>query len=330
MESVRATARVVPPPQEACRAQICAQWDLKIKPRGSLGRLEELAAWVGAVQETDTPRAEYRSVRLFAGSHGVTAEGVSVAPDAVNGLMLQAFHDGAAAINTLCRSNGIDFHALDAGIEHPTANLRFAPAMTEEETITALTLGWHAVPNRADLFAPGEMGIGNTTPSAALLAALLQRPVHEIVGRGTGIDDEALARKQRVIEDALALHAAASGDPLHLLAAVGGREIAAMTGSILRAAHERIPVVLDGVIAGAAAAVAFALNPTIASRCLAGHRSQEPAHRAFLEHYEMEPVLDLSMRLGEGTGAVLAMGIVRQAVVCFREMATFEEIGFVL
>ena len=313
------------------RDRVLAEWDTRTKPPGSLGRLEELAAWVASVQDTpDAPKASRMSLRLFGGAHGITAEGVSAVPDSVNQQMMQNFHHGGAAINALCRSNGIDFRFYDAGINHPTRNFLYEAAMSESETVEAFALGWQSVPRFTDVFAVGEMGIGNTTPSVAILSAITGVPAETIIGRGTGLSDPALAHKTAVIQKALENRSPEFGSPLSILASVGGREIAAMTGAILSAASMRIPVVLDGVIAGAAAAIAFELNPACISCCLAGHRSAEPAHDCFLRHYELRPLLDFGMRLGEGTGAAVAMGIVRNAVDAFNQMATFAQAGVVI
>jgi nicotinate-nucleotide--dimethylbenzimidazole phosphoribosyltransferase len=320
----------IPTADETIRQEILLQWDTRTKPPGSLGRLETIAAWVGAVQGRPTPQVHRMALRLFAGAHGITAEGVSLCPDAINGQMLRNFRNGGAGINAICRSNGIDFAALDAGIDHPTQNFLHAPAMSETETLDALALGWTAVPSHAQLFAVGEMGIGNTTPAAAIIAAITGQAVASITGRGAGLTDELFLKKQQTLTRALENRRLEFTSPLAILASVGGREIAAMTGAILGAAARSIPVVLDGVIAGAAAAIAFELQPRVLAKCIAGHCSAEPAHRAFLSHYGLDPILDLGMRLGEGTGAAVAMGVIRNAVDAYNHMATFEQAGVVL
>jgi len=311
-------------------ASILADWNTRTKPPESLGRLEELATWVGSVQGRTPPRASMLSLRLFAGAHGITEEGVSMAPDHINGQMLRNFHHGGGAINALCRSNGIEFQALDAGIDRPTRNFLNHPSMDEAETVAAFSLGWNAVPDRSDLFAVGEMGIGNTSPAAALLARITGCPIDSITGPGAGLTDEGLENKKNIVRRALENRKQELTSPLHTLAAIGGREIAAMTGAILSAASRNIPIVLDGVICAAAAVVAIEIQPLVAGKCVAGHRSTEPAHNAFLAHYGMKPLLDLHMRLGEGTGAAVAMNIVRNSVDCFNHMATFQEAGVTL
>lgn len=323
--------RVIAPANPNTRDRVLAEWDSRTKPPGSLGKLEEIAAWVASVQDSpDAPRASRMSLRLFGGAHGITAEGVSAVPDSVNQQMMLNFRQGGAAINSLCRSNGIDFQSYDAGIDHPTRNFLHEPAMSESETVEAFALGWGSVPQFTDVFAVGEMGIGNTTPSVAILSAITGVPSDSIIGRGTGLTDDALARKSLTIRQALANRSSEFTSPLSILASIGGREIAAMTGAILRATSMRIPVVLDGLIAGAAAAIAFGIQPASRSCCLAGHRSAEPAHDSFLSHFGLDPLLDLRMRLGEGSGAAVAMGIVRNAVDTFHQMATFEQAGVVI
>jgi len=330
-ETFLKTVRTIENVRSDKREAVLAEWNTRTKPPGSLGRLEEIAAWVASAQwNKKGPVVRNMRVNLFAASHGITRESVSMCPDHINGQMFQNFQHGGAAINTLCRSNGIDFAAFDAGIDRPTQNMLNSPAMSETETLESLELGWNSVDDAIDLFAVGEMGIGNTTPSAAIIAVATGRHVAEITGRGAGLTDELYERKKRTLIRILENRKADCVTPLQTLAAIGGREIAAMTGAILKATFLGIPVVLDGVIAGAAAAIAFELNPNCKGYCIAGHRSEEPAHTAFLEHYHLHPILDLGMRLGEGTGAAVAMGIIRNAVDAFNHMATFESAGVVL
>jgi len=304
-----------------------ASWLNRTKIPGSLGRLEELATWMGSVQRTDQPTARFPALRLFGAAHGITAEGVTMCPEHVNPQMMKTIFNGGASINVLCRSNGIDFRSYDVGIDNPTANFMNEPAMTMAETEEALKAGWDSVPEFCDLFAVGEMGIGNTTPAAAILATILDLPVETITGRGAGLTDERLEQKTQVLKQALINRKSELTSPLNILAAVGGREIAAMTGAILRAASLNIPVVLDGVICAASAAIAFELEPKVRLKCIAGHRSVEPAHTAFIQHYDFRPIVELDMRLGEGTGAAVAMGIMRNAIDCYDQLATLEQAG---
>lgn len=316
------------PADPAQKERIDQEWNTRTKPPGSLGRLETIAAWIASVQKNkEIPSCKFPALRLFAGSHGIADEGVSMCPSHINAQMVNNFHNGGAAINTLCRSNHIDFKSYDVGVDKPTRNFLNEPAMNEAETVEAFNIGWESVPAFADLFAVGEMGIGNTTPSAAIIATITQTPVATITGRGAGLPDDRLKQKTNILIKALENRKKELTDPLSILASVGGREIAAMTGAILSAASKQIPIVLDGVISGAAASIAFELAPNVISKCIAGHQSTEPAHQAFLKHYSLSPVLDLQMRLGEGTGAAVAMGIIRNAVDAFNHMATFEQAG---
>ena len=328
---IRALIETISPADTSLFERTMQQWNTRTKPPGSLGRLESIAAWVASVQgREDGPEVEFQALRLFAGAHGIAEEGVSMCPTHINAQMVLNFHNGGAAINTLCRSNGIDFRAYDVGIDNPTRNFLNAPAMEEDEVTEAFLEGWNSVPEFADLFAVGEMGIGNTTPSAAIISVITKTSVETITGRGAGLTDELLDKKILTLKQAILNRQQELSDPLSILASVGGREIAAMTGAMMSAASKNIPVVLDGVISGAAAAIAFELQPNVIGKCIAGHRSAEPAHDAFLSHYGLEPILNLGMRLGEGTGAVVAMGVIRNAVDAFRHMATFEQAGVVM
>ncbi|MCC5835757.1 MAG: nicotinate-nucleotide--dimethylbenzimidazole phosphoribosyltransferase [Opitutales bacterium] len=306
---------------------VISAWDSRTKPKGSLGRLETLAAQIAAIQGIRTPRAARRRVQLFAGSHGITREGVSLFPNEVNQLMFENFNSGGAAISVICRSAGIEFEAIDAGIYTPTRSFLQEPAMSESEVEQALLLGWNAVPEDIDLYAVGEMGIGNTSCAAAIAAAILKCDIDKLTGPGVGIDEDTRKHKADVIHRALKHHAEHMHSPLDILRCVGGRELAAMTGALLSAASKGIPVVLDGVIATASAAIALEIVPALSQYLIAGHQSQEPAHQYLLDRYELEPLLQLNMRLGEGTGAALAMDICQRAVDCFNDMATFESIG---
>ncbi len=315
------------PVDPAIYAEVLSAWDSRTKPVGSLGRLEPLAARIAAIQGTRTPRTARRMVQLFAGSHGITQEGVSLFPDEVNQLMFENFNSGGAGISVICRSSGIVFEAIDAGIKNPTRSFLQEPAMSETEVEQALLLGWNAVPEDIDLYAVGEMGIGNTSSATAIAAAILKYEVDSLTGPGVGIDEDTRKHKAEVIRRALKHHSEHMHSPPDILRCVGGKELAAMTGALLSAACKRIPVVLDGVIATASAAIALEAVPLLGQYLIAGHQSQEPAHRYLLDRYELEPLLQLNMRLGEGTGAALAMDICKRAVDCFNDMATFESIG---
>jgi len=297
------------------------------KPAGSLSRLEELAVWLARWQGRSLPTCDRPAMVIFAGSHGVAQRGVSAFPSEVTGQMVANFESGGAAINQLCRENRIDLSVVDLGWERPTRDFTVEPALSHEELTEAFRRGREAVPEGADVLGVGEMGIGNTTVAAALYAATLGGGPGTWVGRGTGVDDAGLARKEDAVEAALARHAEHLDDPWQVMRRVGGRELAALAGAILQARLSRIPVVLDGFVTTAAAAVLHALDPSALDHCLAGHVSAEQAHAAALERLGLDPLLDLGLRLGEGSGAALAIGILRSAVAVHRGMATFGEAG---
>lgn len=297
------------------------------KPPGALGRLEDVAIWYGSWRGTGRPTMERPQVIIFAGNHGVTARGVSAFPAEVTAQMVGNFRSGGAAINQLSKLFGaqMDVHALD--LDRPTADFTTAPAMTEIEVVAALAAGWDAVNPICDLLIVGEMGIGNTTSAAALAAALFGGSARDWTGRGTGVDDVGLALKTQVVAEGLTLHADVLADPLQALRCLGGRELAAMTGAIARAREERIPVILDGFICTAAAAVLERCATGALDHAVAGHVSAEGAHRALLAQLGKTPLLDLGLRLGEGSGAALAIGVLKGALACHSGMATFAEAG---
>lgn len=315
----------LPAPDQTALAGAEARNGQLTKPPGALGRLEKVAIWMASWQGTDKPRAANPQIVIFAGNHGVTAKGVSAFPAEVTVQMVANFAHGGAAINQLAKAFGakLDVHALD--LDRPTADFTEAPAMTEAEVVAALQSGYEAVDPQADLFVAGEMGIGNTTAAAAIATALFGGVGW--AGRGTGVDDEGLRRKEAAVAAGLERHKALLADPLQVLRCLGGREIAAMTGAILGARMARVPVILDGFIATAAAAVLEKVAPGALDHCIAGHQSAEGAHARLLERLGKEPLLSLGLRLGEGSGAALAIGVVQGAVACHSGMATFAEAG---
>ncbi|MDG1530886.1 MAG: nicotinate-nucleotide--dimethylbenzimidazole phosphoribosyltransferase [Paracoccaceae bacterium] len=295
------------------------------KPPGALGRLEDLALWAASWQGTEKPTVNAPQVIVFAGNHGITAQGVSAFPAEVTVQMVGNFANGGAAINQLAKACGakLDVHALD--LETPTADFTQSPAMTEPEVVAALQKGWNAVDPASDLLVTGEMGIGNTTSAAAIAAALLGGTGADWVGRGTGVDDAGLVIKARVVDEGLAKHADLLGNPLEVLRCLGGRELAAMAGAVAAARHHGIPVLMDGFICTAACAtLAFAAKGAL-DHVQAAHLSAEGAHGRLLEALEKEPILSMGMRLGEGSGAALAIGVLQGAVACHSGMATFAE-----
>ncbi|WP_425083307.1 nicotinate-nucleotide--dimethylbenzimidazole phosphoribosyltransferase [Ruegeria profundi] len=295
------------------------------KPPGALGRLEDLAIWYAAWRGDARPQVAGPQVIVFAGNHGVTAQGVSAFPPEVTVQMVMNFEHGGAAINQLAKAAGakMDVHALD--LDHPTADFTQGPAMSEAELLSALQTGWQAVDPKSDLLVVGEMGIGNTTPAAAIACALFGGEAADWTGRGTGVDDAGLANKTRVVAEGVALHG--SEDGLEVLRCLGGREIAAMAGAMAAARMLRIPVILDGFICTSAAACLARISPSALDHTIAGHQSAEGAHAAMLSKLGKEPLLSLGLRLGEGSGGALAINILKSAVACHSGMATFAEAG---
>ncbi|MEQ3678624.1 nicotinate-nucleotide--dimethylbenzimidazole phosphoribosyltransferase [Pseudophaeobacter sp.] len=297
------------------------------KPPGALGRLEDLAIWYGGWRGTDRPEIKSPQVIVFAGNHGVTAQGVSAFPSEVTAQMVINFEHGGAAINQLAKLAGarMDVHALD--LDNPVQDFTQAPAMDAAELLAALQAGWNAVDPTADLLVVGEMGIGNTTPAAALAFALFGGEPADWTGRGTGVDDAGLANKTRVVTEGVARHGAAIKDGLDALGCLGGREIAAMAGAIAAARLLHIPVILDGFICCAAAACLQRSCDGALDHAIAGHQSAENAHPALLKELGKEPLLALGLRLGEGSGAALAIQVLKGAIACHSGMATFAEAG---
>ena len=297
------------------------------KPAGSLGRLEEIVEWLAAWQGRAPPTVGRPLVAIFAGNHGVAARGVSAFPPAVTRQMVDNFAAGGAAINQICLALDLGLKVFDLALDVPTGDITGEPAMEEIACARTMAFGMEAIADGIDLLCVGEMGIGNTTVAAAIFAALFGGTAADWVGPGTGLDAAGIARKQAAVTAALACHAGRLGDPLEVLRRVGGREIAAMAGAMLAARLSRVPVIVDGYVATAAAAVLHALDPSAVDHCLFGHVSAEPAHRRALACMGQRPLLDLDMRLGEGSGAALAAGIVRSAARVHAGMATFAEAG---
>lgn len=332
-------------PDREAMARAQARVDSLLKPPGSLGRLEELAVQLAGITGRPFPEIKAKSVIVMAGDHEVVAEGVSAAPQEITWQILPRFVDGTGGIGVLARHVGAKVVVVDIGVARPVewpgvvvrkvrpgaGNIARGPAMTREEAVRAIEVGiglaQDEIEQGADLIATGDMGIGNTTPSSAILCAVTGLPVEEAVGRGTMVNDAVLARKRRVVAEALKVNRPDSGDPLDILAKVGGLEIAGLAGVVLGAAARRVPVLLDGFITGAAALIAVGLCPRAKDFILASHLSEERAHRHMLAALGFKPILDLNLRLGEGTGAALAMPVVEAAAKILREMATFGEAG---
>ena len=324
---IRGLIASMPGPDREAASAVAEREARLTKPSGALGRLEHLVAWLGAWQGKPSPTLDRPLVCVFAGSHGVTARGISAFPDAVNRQMLDNFAAGGAAINQICAAYGLGFKVFDLAIDLPTGDITVGPAFDEKACVATMAFGMEAVAAGTDCLAVGEMGIGNTTVAAAIYAALYGGEARHWVGRGTGVDDAGIARKIAAVEAALAHHAGHLDDPLEILSRLGGREIAAMAGAILAARLQRVPVILDGYVATAAAAILHAVDPAALDHCLAGHVSAEGAHADVLQRLGLVPLLALGMRLGEGSGAALAMGLLKGALACHRDMATFEQAG---
>jgi len=346
MSTLDATIAAIGPLDEQAMARARARQDSLTKPHGALGRLEALSIQVAGITGRPQPCVRNKAVIVVAGDHGVVAEGVSAYPSAVTPQMVDNFLRGGAAINVLARHVGARVVVVDAGVAadmparpgllvkkvaHGTANMRRGPAMTSEQAVQSIIAGIEALEAELaqglDIVATGDMGIGNTTPSSAIVAAVTGRPVAQVTGRGTGVDEAGLANKITVIDEALRLNRPRPDDGLDLLAKVGGFEIGGIAGVILGAAAHRIPIVVDGFISTAGALIAAQLAPQVRDYLISGHRSVEAGHRAALEYLGLVPLVDLDLRLGEGTGAVLGISLVEAACKILAEMATFDEAG---
>ena len=327
IEDLRAACLTLPEGDEAAVAEAQRRQDSLTKPQGSLGRLEEIVAWLARWQGRAQPKLDNVAVIVFAGSHGVTAQGISAFPAEVTVQMVANFQAGGAAINQLARAAGASLDVIPLEVERPTADFTQAAAMSDAEFLSAVSTGYGAVKKATDLICFGEMGIGNTTTAGAVAAALYAEPGAKWVGRGTGVDDAGLARKAAAVDAGLERHRADLADPLKIAAALGGRELAAILGATLAARHHGIPVLLDGFVVTAAVAPLAKLNPSGLSHVLAAHVSAETPHRRLLDLLGLVPLLDLDMRLGEGSGACLAVNIVRSALECYAHMASFAEAG---
>lgn len=325
LAAIAGLAETLPRADETARAAALARQNSLTKPPGSLGRLEDLALFMAAWRATAQPVIARAQALVFAGNHGICAQGVNPYPQEVTAQMVANFQAGGAAINQLCRVNGADLGVIALDLDRPTADFTTAPAMTEAETLAAMNRGAAAVNPAADVLILGEMGIGNSTIAAALACALFGATPADWVGPGTGSDAQGIARKIAAINKGLARHTGLSA--MQTLAALGGREQAAICGAVLAARSARIPVILDGFICTAAAATLHAADPRLLDHCLVGHASAEPGHRRLIAALGKSPVLDFDMRLGEGSGAALALGILRAALECHNGMATFGEAG---
>ena len=323
-DDIRALLNELPGP-DTHAARLVSERDSQLtKPAGSLGKLEEIAVWL-ATWTGRKPQITRPLVAIFAGNHGVTRQGVSPFPSDVTAQMVSNFTAGGAAINQICIAHDLGLKVFDLALELPTNDITQEAAMDERTCAATMAFGMESIAGGTDLLCIGEMGIGNTTIASALYCALFGGEPAEWVGPGTGHDAKGVALKADVIARALELHKDHLKDPLEVLRRLGGREIAAMAGAILAGRVRRISVVVDGFVAGAAAAVLYAADPTSVDHCIFAHVSAEPAHQKALEAMDKNALLNLDMRLGEGTGAALAAGIIKSAALCHTGMATFEE-----
>jgi len=328
-DEVRRILRDLPGPDLEAQTHVVRRQTELTKPPGSLGRLEELAEWLACWQGRAQPRIERPRVAVFAGTHGVARRGVSAYPPEVTQQMVKNFLNGGAAINQLAGAIDADLRIYELDLDHPTEDFTQGPAMSEARVANAMAYGMMAAEPGIDILCLGEMGIANTTTAATLCAALFGGTGEDWAGPGTGVQGAALANKIAVIDEALAHHrdAIAARDPLTLLVAVGGEELAAIAGAVVAARMGRIPVLLDGYACTAAAAVLFAADRHALDHCKVAHRSAEPGHRRLLDAIGQRPLLDLDMRLGEASGAALAVPILKAAAACHNGMATFAEAG---
>jgi nicotinate-nucleotide--dimethylbenzimidazole phosphoribosyltransferase len=325
--ALRAACLDLPHGNHAASSAVAAREATLTKPPKSLGRLEELVAWLALWQGFAPPRLARIEILVFAGNHGVTRQGVSAYPAEVTAQMVANFSAGGAAINQLARNSGATLRVTPLALDQPTADFTEQPAMSEHEFLAAVSAGYRAVSPDSDLICLGEMGIGNTTAAAAIAAALFGGGGARWAGRGTGVDEAGLERKRDVIDRGLAQHRDALHEPLRAAAALGGRELAAILGAALAARRQRIPVLLDGFVCTAAVAPLARLRADALAHALAAHVSAEAGHRMLLDELQLKPLLDLDMRLGEASGAALAINILRAALACHTGMATFAQAG---
>jgi nicotinate-nucleotide--dimethylbenzimidazole phosphoribosyltransferase len=327
LDEIRALMDHLPGPDLAAGSEATLHQAQLTKPAGALGRLEELAIWLATWQAQHPPRLDHPRTLVFAGNHGVAARGVSAYPAAVTAQMVQNFIAGGAAVNQLCRVFEVGLKVYEMNLDRPTADIVVEPAMSEEECAKAMAYGMMAVEPGIDTLALGEMGIGNTTTAAALCGGLFGGDAEMWTGPGTGVAGAALEAKRAAVGEAIARHRPSASDPFDVLRRLGGLELAAITGAVMAARLGRVPVVLDGFASTAAAAVLYVADPHALDHCVVGHVSAEPGHRRLIERIGQRPLFDFGMRLGEGSGATLALAVLKAAAACHNGMATFTQAG---
>jgi len=327
LKDIRDVLNVLPAFTQNALQQAQAREPQLTKPEGSLGRLEEVAHWMAAWQGSYPPRVKSVHCNVYAGNHGVVARGVSAYPAEVTTQMVQNFINGGAAVNQLCATFDVDLQVHEMALDQPTADFSQGPAMSDADCAEAFFYGMTTVKDHTDLLCLGEMGIGNTTSAAAVAHGLFGGSAETWVGRGTGVDDETLGKKIAVVGESVLVNKDAMTDGLEVLRCLGGRELAAMAGAVVAARLKRIPVLLDGYVCTSAVAALETTCPGALDHCLVAHNSVEPGHQLICEKIGKKALFDLDMRLGEGSGAVLAVGLVRSAVACHNNMATFADAG---
>lgn len=327
LDEMRALLSAFPGPDEAARAAVAEREPQLTKPPGALGRLEAFAEWVAVWQGRPRPRIDRPRVCVFAGNHGVAARGVSAFPSDVTVQMVANFQAGGAAVNQLCGVHDAELRVYEMALDQPTADFVDGPAMGEEDCAVAMAYGMMAVEEGVDFLCVGEMGIGNSTSGAAMAHALFGGSAEDWVGPGTGVDGDRFKMKVQTVDQAVTRHLAEARDSFDILRRLGGHELAAIVGAIIAARMGRVPVLLDGYACTAAAAILFKADPHALDHCLVGHLSAEPAHAALCKAIGKDPILSLDMRLGEGSGAAVALGVVKSAVACHSGMATFADAG---
>ena len=325
LDAIRELIHSFPGPDEEAIAAARLREPLLTKPQGSLGRLEKIAEWLAGWQGKHPAQINLPRAIIFAGSHGITAQNVSAFPPEVNQQMIANFQNGGAAINQLCKVFDIELKVMEAALQIPTRDFSHEPAMDDGDCAEAVAFGMSGADIGIDTLCIGEMGIGNTTASAAICHALYGGEAIDWVGPGTGVQGKDLDNKIRIVKESVILHKAVLIDGLEILRCLGGREMAAICGAIIAARLSRIPVLLDGYVTCAAAAVLHSLDSHALDHCMVAHLSKEPGHQNLLKKINKKPIFDFGMRLGEGSGAALAVGVLRSAVACHNGMATFEE-----
>ncbi|MDE2383020.1 MAG: nicotinate-nucleotide--dimethylbenzimidazole phosphoribosyltransferase [Alphaproteobacteria bacterium] len=326
-DDIRTLLNTMPGPDMEAANKARSREAVLTKPPGALGKLEAISEHIATWQGHYPPRADRTVVAVFAGNHGVVAQGVAAYPQAVTAQMVANFQNGGAAVNQICKAYDLGLKVFELALEQPTGDITQVPALSEKDCAATMAYGMEAIAGGCDLLCIGEMGIGNTTIAAALACGLFGGTGKDWVGPGTGVDAAGLSRKADAVNRAVALHGDHLKDPLEALRRLGGRELAAMAGAVLAARMQRVPVIIDGYVATAAAAVLFRADQTALDHCLFGHCSAEPAHKRLLQAMGKTALLDLDMRLGEGSGAALAAGVVKAALACHNGMASFESAG---